>query len=254
VANYGSGSVVVLPTMPDGKLDNASTFIQFNGSSVNKDRQKSPHAHGFALDRSGKHAYACDLGTDKVMIFTLDSESGGLDTNNPPYFSLAPGSGPRHIAFHPSGRWAYIINELTSTVTVAKYDQQTGGLKELQTLTTLPKDFSGINTCAEIVVHPSGRFLYCSNRGDDTIAAYEIDVKTGKLTFLQHQSTLGNTPRGFGIDPTGKYLIVGNMDSGTVAVLRINLHSGKLQTTGQVLECPSTVCVQFLPWPLAKAH
>lgn len=249
VANYGGGSVAVLPVQPDGKLGAASAFVQHTGSSVNPDRQKEPHAHSVVLDKDNRFAFVADLGLDKVMIYRFDPEKGSLTPATPSSASVKPGAGPRHFAFSPNGKFAYVINEIQCTVTAFRHDSKTGELKELQTASTLPAGLAvqpGYST-AEIEVHPSGKFLYGSNRGHDTIAVFSIDAKKGTLTPLEHVPTRGKTPRNFAIDPTGKYLLAGNQDSNTVAVFRVDPSTGRLAPTGQLLDVGAPVSVVFVP-------
>jgi 6-phosphogluconolactonase len=246
VANYGGGSVAVLPIRPDGRLGPATAFIQHQGSSVNPQRQKEPHAHSMNLDAANRFAFAADLGLDKVLIYRFDPNHGTLAPNDPAAATVAPGSGPRHFAFHPSGHWAYVINEIASTITAFSYDAKTGALKTVQTVSTLPEGFTGNSSTAEIQVHPSGKFLYGSNRGDDSLAIFRSDPDTGRLTSVGRQPTQGKTPRGFGIDPTGAFLLAANQDSDSIVVFRIDPETGKLQPTGQVVEVPKPVCVQFI--------
>lgn len=249
LANYGGGSVAVLPIQPDGKLGEASAFVQHAGSSVNPDRQKEPHAHAIELDAANRFAFVPDLGLDKVMIYRFDPAKGSLTANSPSSASVKPGAGPRHFAFSPDGRFAYVINEMQCTITAFSYDAERGDLKELKTVSTLPEGLAvkpGYST-AEIQVHPSGRFLYGSNRGHDTIAVFAIDRKKGTLSPVEHVSTRGKTPRGFAIDPTGGFLLAGNQNSNTVVVFRIDPKSGRLSPTGQVLDVGAPVSVAFVP-------
>jgi 6-phosphogluconolactonase len=245
VANYGGGSVEVLPVMPDGTLGEATALVQHEGKSVNHSRQEKPHAHCMALDAANHFAFACDLGIDKVMIYRFDSAHGTLTPNEPAFFATKPGAGPRHLAFHPNGRFAYLINELDSTMTALAYDASRGAFSELQTLPMLPDDFKGDNLGAEVVVDAQGKYLYGSNRGHDSIAVFRIDRAKGTLKLVQRQSTMGKTPRHFAIDPTGKFLVVANQDSGNVVVFAINPRDGQLKPTGHSLEVPSPVCVKF---------
>lgn len=247
VANYGSGSIAVIPILPDGRLGEPTCSIQHEGKSVNPQRQEGPHAHSINLDPANKFAIVADLGIDKLLVYRFDAVKGILEPNDPPFLATAAGAGPRHIAFHPNGKFVYAINELNSTVTAYRYDNARGVLTELQTVSTLPEGFTEGNTTAEIQVHPSGRFLYGSNRGHDSIAVFKIDEATGELSPLGHQLTQGKTPRNFGIDPTGAYLFAANQDSDNIVVFRINLQSGKLEPTGLVIEVPTPVCVKFLP-------
>jgi 6-phosphogluconolactonase len=248
VANYGGGSVAVLPIEKDGTLKPASAFMQHTGSSVNPSRQKEPHAHSINVDPGNKFAYAADLGLDKVLIYRFDAAKGSLAASDPPFAAVAPGSGPRHFAFHPKGRFAYVINEILLTVTAFSADPASGALKEIQTLTTLPPGESvqaGFST-AEVQVHPSGKFLYGSNRGHNSISVFSIDEKTGRLTYVHNESTQGNTPRGFGIDPAGRFLLAGNQRSDSVVVFRIDPQTGRLTPAGHTIEVGSPVCVKFV--------
>jgi 6-phosphogluconolactonase len=245
-ANYGSGGVACLPIEDDGRLRAATSIIQHRGSSINPQRQTGPHAHSSALDPANRLAFVCDLGLDKIMVYRLDAARGLLTPNDPPFASVAPGSGPRHFAFHPNAHFAYVINEMASTVTAFEYDAAGGRLSAIQTITTLPADFHGSNTCAEIQVHPSGKFLYGSNRGHDSIAMFAIDGLTGKLSPLGFESTQGKTPRNFGLDPSGAFLLAANMASDNVVLFRIGA-DGKLTPTGQSVSVPAPVCVKMMP-------
>jgi 6-phosphogluconolactonase len=245
-ANYGSGSVALFPIAEDGRLQPASSVIQHEGSSVNPSRQKGPHAHSIVLDPANRFAFAPDLGIDKIMIYRLDREHSKLVPNDPPFAKCEPGSGPRHFTFHPDGRHAYVIEELSCTVTAFDYDAATGALKSLQKISTLPKDFKGTSTCAEVQVHPSGRFLYGSNRGHDSIASFAIDTKTGELRPLGYTPTQGKNPRNFAIDPSGAFLLAANQDSNTIVSFRINPDTGELTPTGQVCQVSMPVCVKMV--------
>lgn len=247
VANYVGGSVAVLPIEADGRLGNATAFIQHKGSGPNRQRQEGPHAHCVTLDAVNRFAFVCDLGLDKVLIYRYNTAAGTLTPNDPPALDLAPGAGPRHLAFHPNGRYAYVINEINSTVTACSYDANRGALKTLQTLSTLPKGFTGNNTTAEMQVHPSGKFLYGSNRGHDSIAVFAIDARTGELTPLGEQHQHIKEPRNFIIDPSGAFLIVGNQNADNLAVFQIDPQSGALKPHGTPVEVPVPVCVQLLP-------
>jgi 6-phosphogluconolactonase len=245
IANYTGGNVTVFPVEHDGSLGEASDMKQARGSSVNRERQEGPHAHCIVLDPTNRFAYSCDLGTDKIMIFRFDTRLGKLLTNEPPWVQVKPGTGPRHLAFHPSGKHVFVVNELQSTVTAFARDPEKGSLAELQTLTTLPKDFTGANTSADIHVSPNGRFLYCSNRGHDSIAMFMIDQRHSTLTPVGHESTRGMTPRNFAIDPSGAFLLVANQKSDNIVVFRIDQRTGRLTSTGQTVEVPSPVCLKF---------
>ncbi len=245
VANYGSGSIASYPVAGDGSLKDAASAIQHVGGSVNKQRQEGPHAHSINTDPDGKYAFAADLGLDKVMIYRLDAAAGKLTPNRTPSVSVTPGSGPRHFAFHPSGKWAYVINEMVCTVTAFAFDSKAGSLTEIQTITTLPGAFERGFSTAEVQVHPSGRFLYGSNRGHHSIAGFRIDSETGKLTAIGHTPSGGKTPRNFGIDPTGQFLLAANQDSDDIFVYRINRETGALTATGQSVKVAMPVCVRF---------
>jgi 6-phosphogluconolactonase len=247
-ANYGGGSVCSFPIGSDGRLGEGGSVIQHRGSSVNPKRQEAPHAHSINVDAEGKFAFAADLGLDQVLIYRLNAGHGTLEPNDPPHAKVAAGSGPRHFAFHPSGKLAYVINELANTVTAFTYNAHHGSLSEIQTIGTLPKDFSGTSYTAEVVVHPSGKFLYGSNRGHDSIAVFTIDQHTGKLTAAGHQREGIKTPRNFAIEPTGRYLLVGNQGSDSVMVLAIDQATGALSPTGSKIEIGAPVCIRF--WPL----
>jgi 6-phosphogluconolactonase len=247
VANYGSGSVAAFPLNDDGSLSEAVGFVQHAGSSVDPKRQQGPHAHSINMSPDNRFAVAADLGLDQVLVYRFDPAKGTLEPHTPPFAKVNPGAGPRHFAFHPSGRFAYVINEIQSTVTVFSYDGRGGVLKEVHTITTLPKDFTGTNHTAEVQVHPSGRFLYGSNRGHDSIAVFSIDTAKGTLTPVENTPTQGKTPRNFGIDPTGGYLFAANQGSDNIVVFRIDGKTGRLAPTGQVLEVGAPVCVKFTP-------
>ena len=254
VANYGGGSVESLPIKPDGSLDAPTTFIQHHGSSVDPKRQEGPHAHFITTDAANRFALACDLGLDKVLVYKFDPANSSLVANDPPAASIPPGSGPRHLAFHPGGRFAYVINEMQCTMTALSYDSERGELKGLQTLSTLPEGESpkpNFST-AEVEAHPAGKFLYGSNRGHDTIVAFGIDETTGKLTRIENVSTQGRTPRSFGIDPTGQFLLVANQDSDNVVVFRIDQKTGHLTATGNSIQVGTPVCVKFVPAEKAR--
>ncbi len=245
VANYGSGSASVIPIRSDGSLGEPTGFVQHKGSGPNERRQKGPHAHSVNLSPDDRFVFVADLGIDKIMIYRLDRETGELVANDPAFAELAPGAGPRHFAFHPDGRQAYAINELHCTITAFDYDSDKGALTETQTVPTLPKDFTGSNTCAEVRVYPTGRFLYGSNRGHDSIAVYRIDPADGKLTFVEHETAGIRTPRNFNIDPTGAFCLVANQDGDSVVVFRIDSESGALSPTDHKIGVGRPVCIRF---------
>jgi 6-phosphogluconolactonase len=247
VANYDSGSVAVFAVMPDGRLGEVSGFDQQHGSSVNHERQAGPHAHCVVFSPDNRFLLAADLGTDKVMIYRFDAAAGKITPHDPPELSVAPGSGPRHLEFHPSGRFVYLINEMASTVELLHYDTATGVLNAGQTLSALPEGFRASNTAAEIATNAAGSVLYTSNRGHNSIALFHIDAERGLLSFMEHASTLGKTPRYFTFDPTGQYLLVTNQDSDDLVVFSVHPKTGELRPTGPIeekLKQPS--CVVFV--------
>jgi 6-phosphogluconolactonase len=245
VANYVGGNVAVLPVERDGSLALASDVKQDQGSSINAARQQGPHAHCIVLDPTNRFAYACDLGADKIMSFSFDVRQGKLIANEPPWMKVKAGAGPRHLVFHPSGKFAYVVNELQATITVFAHDGNTGKLKELQTVAALPPDFKEENTSADIHLSPDGKFLYSSNRGHDSIATFRINPQNGSLIFIAHERTGGKTPRNFAIDPTGTFLLVANQHSDNIVAFRRDRRTGRLSATGHVAEVPSPVCLKF---------
>lgn len=248
VANYVGGNVSVFPVEKGGRLGASIDLAQHSGSGPNKDRQEAAHAHSITLDRSNRFAFAADLGVDKVMIYEFDAKTGKLKPNAAQeFFRTKPGAGPRHFDFHPNGKFAFVINELDSTVSALDYNAKLGTLKEIQTVSTLPGNFSLSNTTADIHVTPNGKFLYGSNRGHDSIAAFKIDEKNGRLEFIEHISTGGKRPRNFTIDPTGKFLLAANQDTNNIVVFRIDERTGKLQTTGNSAEVSTPVCLKLIP-------
>ncbi len=244
-ANYTGGSLVVLPVRVDGTLGEATHVVQHKGSSVTP-RQQGPHTHSVVLDSSGRLAYAADLGLDRVMIYRFDDRQGKLLPSTPGWVDAKPGAGPRHLAFSPDGSGVYVVNELDSTLTVFSVDRSTGGLQHRQTLSTLPSGFSGENFPADIHVAPSGKFVYASNRGHDSIAVFAIDAKKGEVSPVQHVSTGGKWPRNFTIDPTGRYMLVANQRSDMITVFAMNPESGTLAPTGYTVDVPTPVCLKFL--------
>jgi 6-phosphogluconolactonase len=247
-ANYGSGSVVVLPIDDKGRLGDPTDFVQHKGKSKDPARQEGPHAHCVALDAANHFAFVCDLGLDKVMIYKYDAAKGKLTPNDPPAADVAPGSGPRHIAFTPDGHFAYLVNELNSTMTA--YDADHGALKTLQTLSTLPKGgFKGETSCAEVVVHPSGKFVFGTNRGQNSVVTFAIDPKTGHMTYVANQGEGIKVPRGFSVDPTGTWAVVANQDSDSVVTFRIDPKTGELKPTGDKAEVGKPVDVKIMAKP-----
>ena len=247
VANYGNGAIAALPIQVDGALGEPGTVIQHQGSSVNPSRQAGPHAHFITTDPANRFALACDLGLDKVLVYRLDPAKAALVANDPPFASVKPGSGPRHLVFHPTGRFVFLVNEMSATLTEFAYDAKRGALTELQTLSTLPEAFTGGRSGAEVQVHPSGKFVYASNRGHDSIAVFAFDAERGQLTCLQHQETQGKTPRHFALDATGQWLLAENQDSDSVVVFRVDATTGRLSPTGQTILVGAPVCAVFVP-------
>jgi 6-phosphogluconolactonase len=245
VANYSGGSASVLAIGADGKLGETTSFQQHKGSSADKSRQEGPHAHSINLDPANRFAFVADLGLDQVVVYHYDADKGTLTRAEPA--AVAPGSGPRHFAFHPDGKHAYVINEMANTVTAFTYDPESGVLKPVQTMATLPEDFKGKSWTAEVQVHPSGKFVYGSNRGHNSIAVFSVNPKTGELTPAGHQAEDIKTPRNFGIDPTGTFLVVANQDGDSLVVFRIHPKTGALEATGQTVKVPVPVCVKFVP-------
>ncbi|MEP6902673.1 MAG: beta-propeller fold lactonase family protein [Actinomycetota bacterium] len=249
VANYLGGNVSSFPIEKDGRLGASVDLVQHTGFGPNKDRQESAHAHSITLDRNNRFAFAADLGIDKLMIYDFDAQKGKLKPNEAQaFYQTKPGAGPRHFSFHQNGKFAFLINELDTTITSLAYDEKSGTLKEIQTVPTLPVGVSGAsNTCADIHVSPNGKFLYGSNRGHNSIVSYKIDEKTGKLEYIEHVSTGGKKPRNFAIDPAGKFLLAANQDSDNIVIFRIDEKTGKLQATGNSAEVPTPVCLKFIP-------
>ena len=246
VGNHESGSIACYPVEPDGRLGEASDVIQHAGSSVHPQHQRGPHVHSVNFDPTDRYLLVCDKGTDRVVVYRVDLANGKLLPNDPPHASFEPGSGPRHLAFHPSGRHAFVINELNATLTALRLDITSGTLRVLQTLPTLPGGYAGPNYTADVHVHPNGRFVYGSNRGHDSLAIFEFDASSEQLTALGHEPTRGAVPRAFGIDPSGKLLLAANQNSDTIVAFRIEETSGALTPTGAVTRTPTPVCVRFV--------
>ncbi len=246
VANYGGGSMAMLPVRPDGHLGEPAALFQHQGSSVHPQRQQRPHAHGVTLSPDQRFLFVPDLGLDKVMAYRFAAAAGTLQPAPIPFAALPPGAGPRHFTFHPGGLFAFAINELNSTVTSFAYDAERGSLSQLKSVSTLPRDFTGPNTTAEIEVHPNGRFLYASNRGHDSLVVFEVTPRTGALRAAGHGPTGGKTPRNFALEPGGRWLWAANQGSDNIVLFRVNPETGKLTPSGTVLEVGSPVCVEFL--------
>ncbi|HET9307242.1 MAG TPA: lactonase family protein [Candidatus Sulfotelmatobacter sp.] len=246
VANYTGGSIAAFPVRADGKLGEASEFVQHTGHGADPKRQEGPHAHSIDLSPDNRFAFVDDLGLDELKVYKYDTAKGSLTPNSPPFAKLDAGAGPRHFVLHPSGKFAYVVAEMASTITAFSVDLNKGTLQRLQTVSTLPKDFSGENDDAEIQIHPSGKFLYASNRGHDSIAVFAIDSQKGTLTQIEDVPTLGKTPRSFEIDPTGNFLFAENQKSDNIVIFRIDAKTGRLTPTAKVLDVGSPVDVKFL--------
>lgn len=246
VANYTGGSVAVLPIRKGGSLGEITSLVQHTGSSVNPRRQRSPHPHSINVSPDNRFALSADLGLDKLFVYRFNSATGVLSQTKTPYAMVKPGSGPRHFVFSPNGRFVYVISEMGSIITVFSYNSTSAALRNLQVVSTLPKGYAGENTGAEVQVAPSGRFLYASNRGDNTIAVFTISAQKGTLTPIEYAATQGKTPGMFAIDPTGSYLFVANKNSDDVVVFGIHQTTGLLTPIERVLSVPGPVCITFV--------
>lgn len=244
VANYGGGSIAVLPVQKDGSLGEATDCVQHQGHSIDPQRQTGPHPHSIVVDPTNRYVFVPDLGLDKIVAYRLDPRGGKLESHPSGTVNTKPGAGPRHLVFHPNGSLAYVINELDSTITAYGYESEEGTLRKLHTVSALPTDFDGANTCADIHIHPSGRFLYGSNRGHDSLVIYKIN-DDGTLTYLGNHTALGKNPRNFAIAPSGRLLLVANQDSDNIVLLAIDEMTGELNPTDQVLMVPSPVCIKM---------
>lgn len=244
MANYDGGTIGVVAIKKDGSLGQTLNVRQHKGTSVNKQRQEKPHPHATVIDPAGKFLFAADLGLDQIIRYEIKDDGSLSEPQGET--KVTPGSGPRHFDFHPSGKFAYVINEMVRTVTAFTYDATTGSLTEMQTLSTVPEGWKSGST-AELYAHPNGKFLYGSNRGHDSIACYQIDPKSGKLSLTEVEKTGGRTPRSFGIDPDGKFIIAANQSSGDLHVFSIDEKTGALAPGIGRIEVPAPVCVVFLP-------
>ncbi len=247
VSNYSGGNIAVFPILEGGWLGTASDVVQHEGKSVNRKRQRESHPHSILFGPDENYIFVPDLGIDKIMVYQLDKKEGTLKPADAMFAKMKPGAGPRHMDFHPTNHFAFIIEELNSTITSMVYDPINGSLNKIQIISTLPGGYEGINHCADIHVHPSGKFLYGSNRGHNSIAIFSIDESTGKLTLIGHELTQGETPRNFAIDPTGQYLLAANQGTNNIVVFRIDPQTGKLTPTGHSANVPTPVCIQFMP-------
>jgi len=246
VANYSSGSVASLPVKADGSLGKPASFFQHKGSSVNPERQKEPHAHCIVVSPDNKYAFVADLGLDQILCYKLDPSTAKLTANEPPFSKTPAGAGPRHLTFHPNGKRAYAINELLNSVTVFDYNADVGSLTMKQTIPTLPADFKGTSHCADLKITPDGKFLYGTNRGHDSIAAYRIE-DDGRLALIAIESSLGKGPQNLAIAGDGAWLLCANMPGKNVAVFRIDPKTGRLKSAGEPVSQPSPSCIMLLP-------
>jgi 6-phosphogluconolactonase len=246
VANYDGGSVAVFALRPDGSIGDWTAFDQHKGQSVNPVRQTHAYAHSIVLDSTNQYALVPDLGVDKVYIYRFDAATGRLTPHDPAFAAIAPGSGPRHVRFHPNGRWVYLINEIASTIEAFAWDARAGTLAPFQTVSTLPSDFKGVSACAELEIHTNGRFLYGSNRGHDSVAVFAIDPSTGTLSPVEYHPSGGKTPRNFAFDPTGRWIVLTNQESNNAVVFKVDPDSGRLTQIGDPVPVPAPFCERFL--------
>jgi 6-phosphogluconolactonase len=247
VANYVGGNVAIFPLQPDGKLGNLRTKQQHQGKGPNAKRQEAPHAHCIIPSPDNKFVFAVDLGIDKIKSYRLDTKQGGLTPNPEGDFTVKAGAGPRHLTFHPNGRYAFLIKELDSTISALAYNSTNGSFTEIQTISTLPAGYPEESFCADIHVSPNGKFLYGSNRGHNSLVVFAIDAESGKLSLVEHVDTQGKWPRNFGFDPSGNILLVANQNTNNIFSYRADPNTGKLTPTGHSAEVPSPVCVQVVP-------
>ena len=246
VSNYAGGSVAVYPILEDGKLGPASEFIQHQGQGPDPKRQEKAHAHSIRVFPNNHVALAADLGLDQVKVYWLDLRTGKLHVDEEATIHLHPGAGPRHIDFHPNGKWMYVVDELDSTLAVFEVEYTNFHFTHLQTVSTLPEGYDGPTWAADIHVHPNGKLVYASNRAHDSLAAFSIDQVTGKVTLLSVTPSGGKTPRNFTIDPTGKWLLAANQDSDNVVVFALDPETGKISPNGQEISVPMPVCLKFV--------
>jgi 6-phosphogluconolactonase len=246
VANYSSGSTVTFQTHADGSLGKASRDVHAGHGPV-ATRQKEPHAHSVNFSPDDSLLLSCDLGADRVYVYRHDARTGVIKPHAPPFVGLEPGAGPRHLALHPSGRYAYVISELSNSIAAFAWNAKNGTLRQMQTISTLPFGYTAPSSTAEIVIHPNGRFVYGSNRGHDSIASFAVNAKDGRLTLLAHTPTGGKAPRSFAIDPSGRWLIAANQLSDSLVSFAIDQGTGALTPTGATSTLPRPVCVLFVP-------
>jgi 6-phosphogluconolactonase (cycloisomerase 2 family) len=246
VANYASGSVAVLPIAADGSLKDQHQLVALAGEpGPHKSQQASSHPHDVAFDPSGRFVFVPDKGLDRIFIFNFDAASGWLSPAQPHSVKSRPGAGPRHLLFHRELPIVWVLNELDSTTATYRWDAQRGTLTPIQVITTLPTTFTGYSTTAEIAVSPDGRFVYCSNRGHDSVTIYAVDLADGSLTTIGWQPTQGSDPRFIGLDPAGRFLYAANEQGDSIVAFRVDARSGKLVPTGQVINSKSPVTITF---------
>jgi len=244
VSNYVGGMVNVFPLLENGTFKENSLNMQLKGKGTT-DRQEASHPHSATFSPDHKYIYVADLGTDKITGLTINYEKEEVLPTKESKTIMQAGAGPRHMSFHPNGKIGYVVNELDATINTFDYDASTGSLTQKQSISTLPEGFSESNLCADIHVHPSGKFVYASNRGHNSIAIFKVDEKTGTLSFIQTESTKGDFPRNFAIDPSGEFLWVANQNSDSIFIFKINNQTGALTEVGNV-EIPTPVCLKFL--------
>ncbi|GAB3917794.1 lactonase family protein [Larkinella terrae] len=245
VGNYTSGNLSVLPVAADGSLGKLKEVIQHEGKSIDPERQTKPYVHSINIAPNNKDVFVPDLGTDKIMTYSLNAQTGQLTPGNPPFTTETPGAGPRHFTYHPNGKFAYVIHEMGGTITGFTY--KNGALMPFQTISTLPDDYAGRKWCADIHISPDGKFLYGSNRAHESLAIYSINPKTGQLTLVGYQNVLGKTPRNFAIDPTGTFVLVANQDTDNITIFKRDATTGKLTPTGKEITVSMPVCLKFIP-------
>jgi 6-phosphogluconolactonase len=249
IANYKGGSIAVIRLNPDGSLGERTATVQHHGSSIDPKRQTQSYAHSIRVDPSNRFALVADLGLDKVFVYRFDAQDGSLQPNDPPFARVTAGAGPRHLAFDSRGRYVYLINEMASAIVAFAWDSKSGVLTERQTLSTLPEGFRGTSQCAEILVHPNGRYLYGSNRGHDSLVVIAIDAETGRLDLVEHVATQGRTPRNFAFDPSQQWIIVTNHGSDNAVVFRVDGRTGRLTPRGQPVDIVYPFGIGFLEAP-----
>jgi 6-phosphogluconolactonase len=247
IANFQGGSIAVFALQPDGSIGERSAYVQHAGTNVITGKPIQAHAHSIRVDPSNRYVLAADLGLDKLFVYQLDPKTGALQPNDPPSDSVPTGSGPRHTAFHPNGRYVYLINQMGNTIIRFGWDAKTGRLTQYESVSTLPEGFKGKDDASEILVHPSGKFIYATNRGNNSVAVFSVDADSGRLTLLQHISTQGKTPRNCEFDPTGRWLLVSNQDSSNAVVFRIDANTGRLTQVGEPVKVLTPFCERFLP-------